>query len=182
MFVRDGFSLWAFLLAPLWLLWRRLWLVLLLYVVVMAALQAGLWALGAPASVKFAVGAADRAAGRLRGGDAAALDASRGAAGSTSASWSRDDRGIRRAALLRRLGRARGTAGRRRPSARPRRRRIARQPIRRTSSACFPSRSRAGSAAHERRHRRLRLGQSALGREGVRARRARERARASRSW
>ena len=30
-FVRDGFSFWAFLLAPLWMLWHRLWLVLLLY-------------------------------------------------------------------------------------------------------------------------------------------------------
>ena len=27
-FVRDGFHFWAFLLAPLWLLWHRLWLVL----------------------------------------------------------------------------------------------------------------------------------------------------------
>jgi hypothetical protein len=55
-FVRDKFSLWAFLFAPLWMLWRRLWIVLLLYIVVMAALQAGLWALGASSGVKFAVG------------------------------------------------------------------------------------------------------------------------------
>src|SRR5262245_23212991 len=55
-FVRDGFSLWAFLLGPLWMLWRRLWLVLLIYLVVMAALQAGLWALGASSTVKFLVG------------------------------------------------------------------------------------------------------------------------------
>lgn len=56
LFVRDGFSMWAFLFGPLWMAWRRLWLVLLLYVVVMAALQAGLWALGAAGAVKFAVG------------------------------------------------------------------------------------------------------------------------------
>ena len=34
-FVRDGFHFWAFLLAPLWMLWHRLWLVLLLYLVAM---------------------------------------------------------------------------------------------------------------------------------------------------
>ena len=55
-FVRDGFTFWAFLLAPLWMVWRRLWLVLLLYVVVIVALQAGLWWLGASTSVKFMVG------------------------------------------------------------------------------------------------------------------------------
>jgi hypothetical protein len=53
-FVRDGFHFWAFLLAPLWMLWRRLWLVFVLYLVVFAALQAGLWFLGASSSVKFA--------------------------------------------------------------------------------------------------------------------------------
>ena len=30
-FVRDGFYVWAFLLTPLWLIWHRLWLVLLIY-------------------------------------------------------------------------------------------------------------------------------------------------------
>ena len=46
-FVRDGFHFWAFLLGPLWMLWHRLWLVLLIYVVGSAALQMGLFALGA---------------------------------------------------------------------------------------------------------------------------------------
>jgi hypothetical protein len=55
-FVRDGFSMWAFLFAPLWMMWRRLWLVLLLYVVLIVALQVGLWALGASGLVKFIVG------------------------------------------------------------------------------------------------------------------------------
>src|ERR1700758_1074852 len=32
-FVRDGFNFWAFLLTPLWLIWQRLWLVLLIYLV-----------------------------------------------------------------------------------------------------------------------------------------------------
>jgi hypothetical protein len=31
-FVRDGFHFWAFLLAPLWMLARRLWLVFVLYI------------------------------------------------------------------------------------------------------------------------------------------------------
>src|SRR5262245_60216028 len=55
-FVRDKFSMWAFLFAPLWMVWRRLWLVLLLYVIGMTALQAGLRAVGAPNAVKFTVG------------------------------------------------------------------------------------------------------------------------------
>jgi hypothetical protein len=48
-FVRDGFSWWAFLLTPLWMLRHRLWLALALYVLVAAALDAGLRALGASA-------------------------------------------------------------------------------------------------------------------------------------
>ncbi|MGN6747654.1 MAG: DUF2628 domain-containing protein [Xanthobacteraceae bacterium] len=48
-FVRDGFSWWAFLLTPLWMLRHRLWLALALYVLVAAALDAGLSALGASA-------------------------------------------------------------------------------------------------------------------------------------
>jgi hypothetical protein len=38
-FVRDGFSFWAFLLAPLWMLWHRLWLVFVIYVVVTVGIQ-----------------------------------------------------------------------------------------------------------------------------------------------
>ena len=38
-FVRDGFYFWAFLLTPLWMLWHRLWLVLLIYVIVAAGVQ-----------------------------------------------------------------------------------------------------------------------------------------------
>ena len=54
-FVRDGFYFWAFLLGPLWMLWRRLWLVLLLFVVGWAILQAGLWYAGATSGVRYAV-------------------------------------------------------------------------------------------------------------------------------
>jgi hypothetical protein len=38
-FVREGFYFWAFVLAPLWMLWHRMWLVLLLYVVIAAGIE-----------------------------------------------------------------------------------------------------------------------------------------------
>lgn len=41
-FVRDGFHFWAFLLTPLWMIWRRLWLVLILYLLVLIVLQIAL--------------------------------------------------------------------------------------------------------------------------------------------
>jgi hypothetical protein len=41
-FVRDGFSWGAFFLGPLWMIWRRLWLVLIGYVVIVAALTVAL--------------------------------------------------------------------------------------------------------------------------------------------
>ena len=37
-FVRDGFHFWAFLLGPVWMLFRRMWLVFVLYVIVMAGI------------------------------------------------------------------------------------------------------------------------------------------------
>jgi hypothetical protein len=55
-FVRDGFYVWAFLLGPLWMLWKRLWLVLVIYLAATAAIQAALWALGVSGAVKFTVG------------------------------------------------------------------------------------------------------------------------------
>jgi hypothetical protein len=38
-FVRDGFSFWAFLLGPLWMLRHRMWLVFVLYVVIALGLE-----------------------------------------------------------------------------------------------------------------------------------------------
>ena len=46
-FVRDGFSWWAFLLTPLWMIRHRLWLVLASYVVGMAAFDIALHGIGA---------------------------------------------------------------------------------------------------------------------------------------
>jgi Protein of unknown function (DUF2628) len=50
-FVRDGFSFWAFLLAPLWMLRYRLWLAFIGYVIVAVALLLGLRLIGASATV-----------------------------------------------------------------------------------------------------------------------------------
>jgi hypothetical protein len=46
-FVRDGFYWWAFLLTPLWMLWRRLWLVFVLYLVVSIGIETALRIYGA---------------------------------------------------------------------------------------------------------------------------------------
>lgn len=47
-FVRDGFYFWAFLLAPVWLFVRRLWLALIIYVVLTVAIGVGLRLIGVP--------------------------------------------------------------------------------------------------------------------------------------
>jgi hypothetical protein len=48
-FVRDGFSFWAFLLGPLWMLRHRMWLALLGYILVMVVMLMGLRSIGASA-------------------------------------------------------------------------------------------------------------------------------------
>jgi hypothetical protein len=55
-FVRDGFHFWAFVLGPVWMLGRRLWLVTVLYVLVAVALQAGLWILGVHVAIRAVAG------------------------------------------------------------------------------------------------------------------------------
>jgi Protein of unknown function (DUF2628) len=50
-FVRDGFSIWAFLLAPLWMLRHRLWLAFVGYVIVIVMLSLGLRAIGTSATL-----------------------------------------------------------------------------------------------------------------------------------
>ena len=54
-FVRDGFHFWAFLLAPVWLLYRRLWLVFIGYLLLIAALEAGFYFLKLPEGSQFAI-------------------------------------------------------------------------------------------------------------------------------
>src|SRR5437773_6691214 len=55
-FVRDGFSFWAFLFGPLWMLRHRMWLALACYLTVMGALQIGLHQLEAPGEIASLVG------------------------------------------------------------------------------------------------------------------------------
>jgi len=45
-FVRDGFYFWAFVLTPLWMLWRRMWLVFLLYAVIAAGIENAMYYAG----------------------------------------------------------------------------------------------------------------------------------------
>ncbi|MFH1342146.1 MAG: DUF2628 domain-containing protein [Pseudomonadota bacterium] len=54
-FVRDGFHFWAALLGPIWLLWHGLWLALIGWIVVMAAVGFGLSALGVSGNAIFLV-------------------------------------------------------------------------------------------------------------------------------
>src|SRR5689334_74677 len=55
-FVRDGFQFWAFLITPIWLLYRRLWLVFVLYVVLIAAMEGAYFALSLPPGTRFLIG------------------------------------------------------------------------------------------------------------------------------
>jgi hypothetical protein len=50
-FVRDGFYWWAFLLTPFWMLWHRLWMVLVIYLLVSAGLETAVQIVGASAAV-----------------------------------------------------------------------------------------------------------------------------------
>jgi hypothetical protein len=45
-FLRERFSLGAFLFGPLWMIWRRLWVVLVIYMVAVGFLEFGLHGLG----------------------------------------------------------------------------------------------------------------------------------------
>ena len=54
-FVRDGFSFWAFLLAPLWMLRHRLWLVFIGYALLVVGVGIGLHVLDASRTVKVVV-------------------------------------------------------------------------------------------------------------------------------
>ena len=51
-FVRDGFHLWGFLLAPFWMAWNQLWLVLILYLSFTTLLEVGLRLIGTPAPAR----------------------------------------------------------------------------------------------------------------------------------
>ena len=54
-FVRDGFHFWAAVASVIWLLWHRLWLALIGWIVLMIAIQFGMSALGASRGTIFVV-------------------------------------------------------------------------------------------------------------------------------
>lgn len=51
-FVRDGFHFWAFLVSPLWLIAKRQWLALLIYLVLIVALGVLLALVGVPSRIQ----------------------------------------------------------------------------------------------------------------------------------
>ena len=55
-FIRDGFYMWAFLLAPLWLLLHRLWLALVGYIAVNVVIDLPLRLLGVSRTADFFIG------------------------------------------------------------------------------------------------------------------------------
>jgi Protein of unknown function (DUF2628) len=69
-FVRDGFHFWAFVFGPLWLIWNRLWLATIGWIVITVALHLGLTALGAGRLVTWS---ADFMVALLMGLEAASL-------------------------------------------------------------------------------------------------------------
>src|SRR5262249_2272833 len=54
-FVRDGFYFWAFLFGPLWMLCRRLWLVLVVYFIAIGVIYAVLWSFEAAPIINITV-------------------------------------------------------------------------------------------------------------------------------
>ena len=56
-FVRDGFHVWAALLGVVWLAWHRLWLALIGWIVLMAAIDFAMVRLGISGATVFAVDA-----------------------------------------------------------------------------------------------------------------------------
>lgn len=54
-FVRDGFHVWAFVFGLGWLLWHRLWLASLGYIVLSVGLMLGMGALGLSSDARFVV-------------------------------------------------------------------------------------------------------------------------------
>ncbi len=69
-FVRDGFHFWAFLFGPFWLVWHRLWLATIGWLIAVIALELALAKLGAGSTAIFF---ADLVVALLMGFEAASL-------------------------------------------------------------------------------------------------------------
>jgi hypothetical protein len=54
-FLRERFSWAAFLFGPLWMIWRRLWLVLIIYLIGLGLIEFGLRRLGIASQARFTV-------------------------------------------------------------------------------------------------------------------------------
>jgi hypothetical protein len=54
-FLRERFSWAAFLFGPLWMIWRRLWLVLIIYVIMLGLIEFGLRRLGIALGARLTV-------------------------------------------------------------------------------------------------------------------------------
>jgi hypothetical protein len=54
-FLRERFNWAAFLFGPLWMIWRRLWLVLIIYLIVLGLIEFGLLRLGIASPVRSMV-------------------------------------------------------------------------------------------------------------------------------
>ena len=54
-FLRERFNWAAFLFGPLWMIWRRLWLVLVIYLIVLGLIEFGLQRLGIDSQARSAV-------------------------------------------------------------------------------------------------------------------------------
>jgi hypothetical protein len=54
-FLRERFSLAAFVFGPLWMIWRRLWLALIIYLVATSLIEWGLQSLGTPIGARTTV-------------------------------------------------------------------------------------------------------------------------------
>jgi hypothetical protein len=69
-FVRDGFHFWAAILGPVWLIWHRLWLALVGWIIVVVALDVAMARIGAGGAAIFL---ADALIALLMGFEAASL-------------------------------------------------------------------------------------------------------------
>ncbi len=87
-FVRDGFHFWAAVATVIWLLWHRLWLVLIGWIVLMIPIQFGMSALGAEPRHHLCRQFPDCHSDGLRSGQPAGAGRCRGENGASSTSWS----------------------------------------------------------------------------------------------
>ena len=158
-FVRDGFHFWAMIFGPLWLVWNRLWLATIGWIIAVVALEIVLAKLGVGRMGMFAANVLARNPDGIGSCEPAALDASRGASGVSSTPSSAMTRkppngassiaGPPASAAALSIRSQSSAAGRRRPATFPASRSPSRRRCRRAASlVCFRNRE----VSDERRH------------------------------